>query len=464
LSSSTIILSLSSQMESKLMPQRETLTEILASISNFFQSSKAFQKVSAFVLSHSQAIAIILTLKAIWWFINHPLIRIKPLEDVGYISDGKQSKGAVAAKAVKKRKAGDELPLYPNGWYPLIYSHELKPGDLKTVSAFGEELLVFRGEKGTAAVLDAYCPHNGAHIGMGGTVVNCMVQCPFHGWEFDQNGKCTGVPEQTRSGGNSRKQKSVPLAPVKAWVSKEINQLILVWYHAEEEEPTWYPREYEELQKGIWRWAGLTENFINCHIQEIPENGADIAHLNWLHTPSILRGTDLRYIRGPLNIIEHGWKGEWKALEGEQAHVAELKLTHELEICGWHLSFLDFHLMAHQEGPGLVTLTWNFILGKGAFVQTLIPEAPLMVKLGHTVWMERSLPNIVGRILLMLEVLQVDRDIMIWNHKKHVKNPHYLAGDKSVKEFRAWYKQFYSADEVYAEKAAEKKGKNSIQW
>ena len=62
-------------------------------------------------------------------------------------------------------------------------------------SSSGLNLAIFRDEKGEAHVLDAYCPHLGAHIGVGGRVVGDCLQCPFHGWEFrGSDGKVTKIP------------------------------------------------------------------------------------------------------------------------------------------------------------------------------------------------------------------------------------------------------------------------------
>ena len=64
----------------------------------------------------------------------------------------------------------------------------------------GENLVVFRNSEGKARVLDAYCPHLGANLGIGGRVVGDCIECPFHGWQFDgQDGKCTRVPYAEKS-------------------------------------------------------------------------------------------------------------------------------------------------------------------------------------------------------------------------------------------------------------------------
>lgn len=54
-----------------------------------------------------------------------------------------------------------------------------------------------------------------------------------------------------------------------------MNDLIFVWYHAENEEP-WELPVVEEVQSGSWKFHGKNELIVNCHIQDIPENGADV--------------------------------------------------------------------------------------------------------------------------------------------------------------------------------------------
>lgn len=65
-------------------------------------------------------------------------------------------------------KARYEQPI-PYGWYALEHCNSLAVGDAKPVHYFGRELVLFRTLEGTATLLDAYCPHLGAHLGHGGS-------------------------------------------------------------------------------------------------------------------------------------------------------------------------------------------------------------------------------------------------------------------------------------------------------
>ena len=195
----------------------------------------------------------------VWKFLFEPLQLHRTMHEVGYIPDGRRSMKEVANEVRRRRKVGDIPPVYPNGWFYVMASHELKTGEVKYVCMLGEQLAVFRGNDGVAHVIDAYCPHLGANLGVGGQVVGSCIQCPFHGWIFDgEDGKCVEIPYCDK----------VPdFAKTKAWVCLETNHAIHMWYHAEGTEPTWVPEEVEEIANGSWTYRGFSQHMINAHIE-----------------------------------------------------------------------------------------------------------------------------------------------------------------------------------------------------
>lgn len=67
----------------------------------------------------------------------------------------------------------------------------------------GEHFAVFRTSNGDVNILNAYCPHLGANMAIGGIVRGNCLQCPFHGWTFDgTSGKCVRIPNDCSNGKN----------------------------------------------------------------------------------------------------------------------------------------------------------------------------------------------------------------------------------------------------------------------
>lgn len=194
--------------------------------------------------------------------VGTPDIVFKPAErDIGYLQTPGKTKKEIANMVRRKRVVGDIPPPYPNGWYEVMRSSELSPGSSKAISMNGLHLAVFRSsdEKKQVFVTDAYCPHLGANLGVGGRVHGSCIECPFHGWQFDgETGQCTSVPYAAK----------VPnFIKIKVWPSKEVNGLILVWYDAEGRDPYFMIPEVPEIKKGQWKYRGRSVHYINCHLE-----------------------------------------------------------------------------------------------------------------------------------------------------------------------------------------------------
>lgn len=98
---------------------------------------------------------------------------------------------------------------------------------------------------------------------------------------------------------------------MKKWISTETNGLIFVWYNAEESEQPWNLPISEEVEAKKLVYHGRNEFYVNCHIQEIPENGADRAHFTAIHNRSFLAGGFDPKETFLSNLGYHDWKARY---------------------------------------------------------------------------------------------------------------------------------------------------------
>nr|MDT0667440.1 Rieske (2Fe-2S) protein [Micromonospora sp. DSM 115978] len=138
-------------------------------------------------------------------------------------------------------KAGRRFPFpVPNGWFIVSTSEDLLPGETKALYLFGKDLVLFRAETGEPRLLDAHCPHLGAHLAVGGKVVGDSIQCPFHGWRFDGgSGTCVEVPYDDVEYIPKR-------ATARAYPTVERNKMIWAWHHPFGEPPSYEVPEVAE--------------------------------------------------------------------------------------------------------------------------------------------------------------------------------------------------------------------------
>jgi phenylpropionate dioxygenase-like ring-hydroxylating dioxygenase large terminal subunit len=79
---------------------------------------------------------------------------------------------------VAVRTAGmDPRPPFPIGWFAVCRASDLAAGELLERTWMGDQVVAFRTESGTPAMFPAHCPHLGANLARGGTVVGQSLRC-----------------------------------------------------------------------------------------------------------------------------------------------------------------------------------------------------------------------------------------------------------------------------------------------
>ena len=84
-------------------------------------------------------------------------------------------------------------------WQPVRLSRDLAPGTMIPIHIMGERFTLYRGESGTAHVVGFRCAHRNTQLSPG-WVRGDAVQCFYHGWTFDADGKCIARPAEQPPG------------------------------------------------------------------------------------------------------------------------------------------------------------------------------------------------------------------------------------------------------------------------
>ena len=81
-------------------------------------------------------------------------------------------------------------------WQPAALVDELAGNrPIKPVRLFGEDLVIFKDDKGRYGLIGRRCPHRGTDLAYG-RLEDGGLRCAFHGWLFDVNGKCLQTPAE----------------------------------------------------------------------------------------------------------------------------------------------------------------------------------------------------------------------------------------------------------------------------
>ena len=88
----------------------------------------------------------------------------------------------------------------PRRWRVLDDLGSIGANEVRRYEIGGRELVAFLDDRGAPRAFPAHCPHQGAHLGHGGTIEEGCLRCPFHGLHFDPDGRCIGRSPRRQSG------------------------------------------------------------------------------------------------------------------------------------------------------------------------------------------------------------------------------------------------------------------------
>ena len=170
---------------------------------------------------------------------------------------------------------------FASGWYQIGWGGEFAPGEVRALRYFDTHLVCYRGQSGGLHVSDAFCPHFGAHLGYGGTVEDDCIRCPFHGWKWGPDGCNEEIPYSRPEKMNLR---------LRQWDVAEVDGLVLLWFGAEGEPPSWEPPSFlpenTSLEGDFWPvYPDCADTWTDLRFppQVMAENSGDAAHFRYVH-------------------------------------------------------------------------------------------------------------------------------------------------------------------------------------
>ena len=178
-----------------------------------------------------------------------------------------------------------------NAWYVAAMDHEVTRTMLRRV-LLDEPVVFFRTDTGQPVALEDRCCHRQAPLSMGKLVGN-IVQCPYHGLQFDSSGKCVKVPSQDLV---------PPSAKVRAYPIVEKNHWIWIWMGDPAKADPALIEDFHYLDDPAWRYGGSYLH-VEANYLLVVENLLDTTHLPFLHPTSL--GTDA-FARSEFDVKREG--------------------------------------------------------------------------------------------------------------------------------------------------------------
>ena len=321
----------------------------------------------------------------------------------------------------------------PTGWFMVAWSAEIAPGGVKALQYFAGHQVAYRTLEGELHILDAHCPHLGAHLGHGGKVVDDCIQCPYHGWGYGPDGVNRFIPYEDSPNLSHRLRK---------WHVDERHECVFMWHDPKGGAPRWELPDIWNVVEGTESAPGknyraypeLSIKYERelVHPQITLENAPDSVHFKFVHGATVTPVLMEWKIEGPLYIATSGWPV--MAKDGEQ----RLALINTSISCGVGGA------MAFMRGAHPYRLIF--------FTTPIDDESSAMF---YSIWWpkmdgdESEIPPQSVRDTVQRDFLTtLEEDLRIWRNQVYVETPAFAKQDaKPYGAMRKWAKQFYEVGE-----------------
>jgi phenylpropionate dioxygenase-like ring-hydroxylating dioxygenase large terminal subunit len=313
----------------------------------------------------------------------------------------------------------DPRPPFPIGWFMVTRADELEPGGIRERTFLGQQVVAFRTASGRAAVVSAHCPHLGANLARGGSVVEESLRCPFHSLRWGLDGRCVGSDYP----GDPSYAGTLPVYP-----TIERFGFLFAWHDPTGGEPSF---DIPDLELAGWTDVAVTTIPIRAHVETIHENGVDTVHFGVVHGFPL---SEPSYgDSGPSFHSEFHFSTPNFLREGPP----EISTFFDTDTHGLGYA----HSLNTAEGVGLRYRVLLMTTPTTAGCMDFTVATTVQVPDGGAI---AGVPvDEVADFMHRGAVGGVRQDIPIWEGLRHVDRPRLVKGDGPIPRFRHWAQQFH---------------------
>jgi 5,5'-dehydrodivanillate O-demethylase len=160
-------------------------------------------------------------------------------------------------------------------WMPIAGVSEFDELAIKPVRLMGEDLVLYKDLSGSFGLVDRHCPHRRADLSYG-FVEACGIRCNYHGWLFNEAGRCIEQPFEDTVQPEVRFRDKIRTTayPVETKGG-------LIWAYLGPQPapllPDWEPFSW---QNGF---VQIVTAKVPCNWLQAQENSIDPIHFEWMH-------------------------------------------------------------------------------------------------------------------------------------------------------------------------------------
>jgi len=160
-------------------------------------------------------------------------------------------------------------------WMPIAAVTEFEKETVRPLRLLGEDLVLYKDQAGTFGLVDRHCAHRRADLSYG-FVEECGLRCNYHGWLYDEKGRCLEQPYEDTAAPQARFKDKIHINayPVESHAG-------LLWAYLGPSPAPLVPN---------WEPFTWTNGFRQIVFADVPcnwfqgqENSIDPVHFEWMH-------------------------------------------------------------------------------------------------------------------------------------------------------------------------------------
>ncbi len=160
-------------------------------------------------------------------------------------------------------------------WYAAAQSHQVTARRPLGRVVMEEMLVLWRDAAGRAVALSDRCLHRNALLSRG-DLFDGKIGCPYHGWTYDAQGRCVGVPSEGPDACPPTDRR------LEAFPTREQDGLVWVWMGGPDAPPDKDPFPMPHHDEPGWGAYYMETMFAN-EVTHLVENFMDVPHTVFVH-------------------------------------------------------------------------------------------------------------------------------------------------------------------------------------
>ncbi|CCH67871.1 FIG00566093: hypothetical protein [Richelia intracellularis HH01] len=303
-----------------------------------------------------------------------------------------------------------EVGINPNYWYPVAWADQVLLGKIMSVVIWQQVIAIYRGQNSKIHALENVCPHKGVALHKGEVQGDNLV-CPYHGWQFNSDGKCIHIPYLPKG-------QKLPCAEAKSYPTQEKYNIIWVFPGDEKLAEGISIPDIPEYDNPEWLKIPIPARF-KAHFSICNENTMDVFHgflhkdlQGWFNPVLLKLSQNQSSVQAEYQVSYQGWITKFLGLSQPRTKITTRTISIKYEYPHYHSSLEGISSIYLMRLPLGIMETQSFSL--------------LFLKIGLPKWiLIRIKPQLSQAIwrFLFKKFLDQDLEMVESEQRSYLANP-----------------------------------------